>query len=226
MNIEWFSRKGAERDQNSDFTHIFESANYLYLIMVDPSNKGNNGNDFAHWWGALVVEEIKKEEFDNFYESLVNVMKKIQPKIRLDYLKETASYAILRITKTTLCVEVIHAGDCRVALRKEVELTYKTNVHTLANRSQWFGEEHYLCESRHLVTKTLNARRFSMPDYTKFQMNRSEILDVMSDGYWIEYLVIHKQVEGLCDDASRLSIDFSKLNCHSIDSDVVNYVFH
>jgi hypothetical protein len=223
MEINWLSKKGNERDINHDFLHIIKNKDITISLLIDASEKGSDGAGFSHYWGEKVITQLSESSLDSPLYEIINIMRSIQPNIRFNYLHETASFLMVRINSKSMLVDVIFNGDCRLACKLDGDIVYKNNVHTMANRHEWFEGEHYNSDLRHLVTRCLNAKRFYEPEVLEFSYSTYNTFMLMSDGYWAEHLGCKVPFEQVSDDASLLLISPFSNESSSFDSEIENY---
>ena len=79
-----------------------------------------------------------------------------QKQLKTQYLHEIASYIVLIYDKNTENWWVLHCGDCRLGIMQSGDITWLTNVHTLANAyGDFFKLHHYSEPNRHILTRCL-----------------------------------------------------------------------
>jgi serine/threonine protein phosphatase PrpC len=77
-------------------------------------------------------------------------------------------------------------------------------VHTLATSlNSTESEAPEQSPNRHILTRSLKAKRFTQPDVIPFEVGQGSII-LATDGYWVEHLIEHVPFNQLADDASYL----------------------
>lgn len=207
MNCSWFSRKGLCRADNRDYGGFLRKRNFILAIIVDASQKGQNGAGLA----ALIVNAVMDQAslVDNIDpHSVVEVLQVAHREARNDYLLETASYAI-SIHSSDGLGWAISCGDCRVGVVSDGKTEWISPVHSLANfKGEDFDGSHAQMPERHVLTRCWCSRRFERPDLVQFQLS-GRSLCLATDGYWLEHEWLNHPRPGLLDDASCLTIGVS-----------------
>ena len=148
-------------------------------------------------------------------QTVITLLKALQKELRKEYLLNIASYLILLVPKgaADIKAQVIHCGDCRLGTRlSDGSIIWQTNVHTAANpEGLWFSENDCSKPDRHILTRSLNARRFHTPDVQQLSFSDATRWLLCTDGYWAEHLLAKKSWLKLEDDASCLKISKQKL---------------
>ena len=218
MHYHWISQQGNERRINNDAALFIEHEQYYFAMIVDAAQKGQPSRAFTQFilnHMASGIVEISSPSMPHC-QTVITLLKNLQKKLRTDYLLNIASYLILLVPKwaTGLKAQVIHCGDCRLGARKsDGSIVWQTNVHTAANpEGLWFSGNDCSKPERHILTRSLNARRFHTPDTQQLSFSDATCWLLCTDGYWAEHLLTKKNWFELEDDASCLELSNQILN--------------
>ena len=212
MHYHWTSQQGNERRINNDAALFIEREEYCFAMLVDAAQKGQPDSAFTQFILNHMAAEIVETSSPSMPHSrtVITLLKALQKKLRKEYLLNIASYLILLVPKraTDLKAQVIHCGDCRLGTRLgDGSIVWQTNVHTAANpEGLWFSDDDCSKPERHILTRSLNARRFHTPDIQQLSFNDATHWLLCTDGYWAEHLLAKKSWLKLEDDASCLEI--------------------
>ena len=223
VSAQWFSKKGAARDRNSDACAVYSNENYCIAIIGDASETGSYGREFVIKWMASVVDKVANEAVLNC-EVILCIMKAAHQKLRFTFISSRACWSALFIDHQNEKTSTFSCGDCRIG--KEIEngiIMWLTPVHTMANWSgEEFLQEHALSDCRHRVTRTLNSKRFVEPEIREFAYQAQAIWILATDGYWIEQKMESVPLESLQDDASYFRVSIAVANQY-VDTDANNF---
>jgi serine/threonine protein phosphatase PrpC len=207
VGLHWFSQKGLSRKQNSDACSVFSSKSHVLALIGDASEHGLRGAEYIEQWMRYVVDEVANADAPTCQFVLAK-MRQGQAALRQRFPAERACYGALFIDHHIKAAWTFACGDCRVGLQIENDaFKWITPVHSRANwRGDEFTAEHAILESRHSVTRTLNSKRFQLPEIVKVEYNPSATWILATDGYWIEQQIQKIPIPELEDDASFLKI--------------------
>ncbi|WP_257279625.1 MULTISPECIES: hypothetical protein [unclassified Endozoicomonas] len=227
MHYHWISQQGNERRINNDAALFIEREEYCFAMLVDGAQKGQPGNAFTQFILNHMVAGIVEIDSPSMPQSqtVITLLRALQKELRKKYLLNIASYLILLVPKGTaeLKAQVIHCGDCRLGTRhNDGNIIWQTSVHTAANpEGLWFSESNCSKPERHILTRSLNARRFLTPDVRQLSCSDGTHWLLCTDGYWAEHLLAKKNWLELKDDASCLEIS-KQINFSTQNSDCQN----
>lgn len=212
MHYHWTSRQGNERGIYNDAALFIEREEYCFAMLVDAAQKGQPSSAFTQFilkHMAAEIVEISSPAMPRS-QTVIALLKALQKELRKEYLLNIASYLILLVPKGTAepKAQVIHCGDCRLGTRlSDGSIIWQTNVHTAANpEGFWFSDSDCSKPERHILTRSLNARRFHTPDVQQLSFSDTTHWLLCTDGYWAEHLLAKKSWLKLEDDASCLEI--------------------
>nr|WP_314860758.1 hypothetical protein [uncultured Undibacterium sp.] len=219
----WFSKKGAERNNNCDACALFSNEDYCLTIIGDASEKSHQGREFVTKWMTSVVAKVANEKILNC-EIIINIMKIVHQDLRLSFASSKACWSALFIDYINERTWTFSCGDCRIGQESEDgTIKWLTPVHTLAN---WCGEEflqkHASSDGRHQVTRTLNSKRFTDPEILEVSYAEQAIWILATDGYWIEQKMENVHPELLKDDASYFRVPNGVIN-QRVNTDADNF---
>lgn len=222
--IRWYSRKGQGRKQNCDVAGVIVKQNYLFAVVADAAeNSGRASAEYVYTWIKQLIDNISISEEIN-QNIVLEKMQDAYLCIRQQFLKEKACYCALLIDFSKSDVIAYSCGDCRVGWQYGDEcIRWFSVVHSIANwKGEEFSEKHAASPNRHIVTKSLNAKRFNFPDMVggTYKKNVSWIL--ATDGYWVDHQMQAILSENLIDDSSVLNILVEESGS-TIDSDCDNW---
>lgn len=210
MQIGWLSRQGKARLSNNDAAAFGRNGDYVLAILVDAAERGD-GQGLARHWSRTVVDVAVGGAQQLSPEGLVSIMRAEQQRLRQDYLHAIASYCCVLIDLQQQLIHVGHDGDCLVGLQRPgMPINWVNRPHNLQEQAIWPGEISGINESRHLLTRSLNARRFCIPDWQMTQLPWDGRLLLCSDGYWHEHLHSGIELQSVNDDASMLSLEYGE----------------
>jgi serine/threonine protein phosphatase PrpC len=207
VGLHWFSQKGLSRKQNNDACSVFSSSSHILALIGDASERGLRGAEYIEQWMRFVVDAAANADTPT-YQLVLQKMQQGQGILRQHFPTERACYGALFIDNHTKAAWAFSCGDCRVGLQMgNGEFKWMTPVHSMANwRGNEFTAEHTILESRHSATRTLNSRRFELPEIVEVEYNSSATWVLATDGYWIEQQIQKIPISKLEDDASFLKI--------------------
>jgi len=211
MYWQWVTRQGNERSTNNDAVGIVDTEAFFFTIIVDAAEKGDKGSMLATYWAQTIAKSVSKITAPST-DTIIDLMKEKQAVLRHDFLHEIASYTAILYDKNNNEGHALVCGDCRLGLQQAGDVTWLTNVQTLANADGIeFGPQHVKSQARHTLTRSLNAKRFTQPNIQKISLPKEAVWLLCTDGYWAEHLGEKKQWSSLADDASCLKIAHHKL---------------
>ncbi|RLA17929.1 MAG: hypothetical protein DRQ62_14410 [Gammaproteobacteria bacterium] len=223
MYWQWITRQGNERSTNNDAVGVVDTANYFFTIIVDAAEKGDQGTTLAKYWAQAITQNVGNITTPT-PDAIVELMQEKQQALRNQFLHEIASYTAILYDKNNNEGHAIISGDCRLGLQQAGDITWLTNVQTLANADgSFFGPQHLKKESRHTLTRSLNAKRFTQPEVSTITLPEGAVWLLCTDGYWAEHLCENKRWDQLADDASCLKIAHHKLPEEQSTKTVGNY---
>lgn len=130
-----------------------------------------------------------------------------QRELRQHYLHEIASYCCVLLDLRSHRLDVLHVGDCLAGIHQaDGQITWLTRPHTLSDQPFYASPAQVNDPAaRHLLTRSLNARRFCVPEHRRTTLATGAELLLCSDGYWHEHrqqgvalLQVHDDASGLC----------------------------
>jgi len=211
MYWQWATRKGNERITNNDAVGVVDTATYFFTIIVDAAEKGSKGSMLATHWAQIITQNVS-DTTELTPSAIIELMQEKQLALRDQFLHEIASYTAILYDKVNDEGYALVCGDCRLGLQHTGDITWLTNVHTLANSDgSFFASQHLKKDSRHTLTRSLNAKRFIQPEIQEVSLPKEAVWLLCTDGYWAEHLGENRPWRSLTDDASCLKIARHKL---------------
>ena len=207
MNITWQSQRGNQRRSNCDAVAIEYTKNYLLVMFVDAAEKSLSSQKFSQYWASSIIHQAA-DLTDHSPELLLDIMHQQQKQLRHQYLHEVASYCLLRLELNSGNFQLMSTGDCKAGVQEKGPIRWLTIPHR-ANHN--------------LLTRSLNAKRFLLPDIIESTLETGANLLLCSDGYWSEHLQQKTPFKQLTDDASVLKLAYGKRNL-SVTSDTDNLI--
>ncbi len=206
MDWQWTSRKGNDRKTNSDAAAVANDNQFFFAIIVDAAEKGGKGAQLAHFWVNEAAKKLIPLGMPTC-EQIVAVMRENHKFLRESYLCDIASYSALLLHHQSRNAWGIHCGDCRLGILRAGKIIWQSNPHTRANmRGEEFQAQDCSSSNRHKLTRSLNAKRFAIPDIQKIDWLEGDSWLLGSDGYWADYLGQKIPWDKLDDDASCMEI--------------------
>lgn len=210
MQVGWISRQGKARLSNNDAAAFGRKGDYVLAMLVDAAERGD-GQGLARHWSRTVIDAALGEAQQPSREGLVGIMRAEQQRLRQDYLHAIASYCCVLIDLQQQLLHVAHVGDCLLGIQRPGELiNWLNRPQNLQEQAIWPGAASGINESRHLLTRSLNARRFCSPDWQMTHLPFGARLLLCSDGYWHEHLRSGTNLQSINDDASMLSLEYGE----------------
>lgn len=191
MKIAWTSRKGQQRQYNSDAVALGYTGPYLVAVIVDAAERAvegrlrvginSQGKRLATYWAdSCLATMLKAHRADRgpdtlltTEEPLLTLLSQQQKALKAGYLHDIASYGVLILNTTTGDIRWWYTGDCRIGLRDQSGVIEWLNTpHRLENAplwQAWQGTEAAVLTmaeqetAKHTLTQSLNARRFTRP---------------------------------------------------------------
>ncbi|ARP85262.1 hypothetical protein CAL13_02795 [Bordetella genomosp. 9] len=187
---------------------MYVSTDKVVAIIVDGTVSGSHGGAYANHWVAKVItiaHQLDSLAPNDFIAAMRLAHKELHNGV---YVLETAAYAVLALNRAACSAWAINCGDCRVGqITATNEGRWLTPVHTAANAlGECFSREHAVMDARHILTRRLRAQRFDIPEVTWLDWNDAGPWVLATDGYWIDHLLLNRQLDDLEDDASVLSL--------------------
>lgn len=231
MQIEWRSRTGHHRTANSDAACYFVSEEFAIVGLVDAA-ESIDSQRFACDWARIIVQAAREASAPIDAGEILENLRAAQFNLRYTYLAERASYSLVAIHRQTGYATVFWAGDCLVGLltsnvESPSEVAWLCQPHTADTHLSAAG---VLIQSannlKHLITRSINARRFIPPDSVSLSVLPGQAVVMVTDGYWRENCTDCDSNHHKCsDDASRLTIDFNNGSLEIYwDTDVENLI--
>lgn len=207
MRIGWTSRQGRARVGNNDAAALGRKDHYVLAMLVDAAEKGN-GQGLARHWSRTVINAALGDAQQLNPAGLVGIMRAEQKQLRQHHLHAIASYSCVLVDLQQQLFHIAHIGDCQVGIQRPGEaINWLNRPHNLQDQVIWQGAASVTQESRHLLTRSLNARRFCAPDCFSADLPLDARLLLCSDGYWHEHLHLGLDLPSIKDDASVLSLE-------------------
>ncbi|GAB3373956.1 protein phosphatase 2C domain-containing protein [Azotobacter armeniacus] len=199
MQLIWSSRQGRQRASNNDALAVGRKDTWLVCMLVDAAARSVHSQRFAHYWGRQIVAQVLQEPLVNDGHSIIALLSREQAQLRDRFLLEIASYCLLCLDMETRNAQTFHVGDCLAGEMQGGAISWWASPHTL-NQEVPAG-------SRHTLTRSLNARRFAVPDVTIRHVPPGSTLVMATDGYWAECLLEGCPFGETQDDASYLTLE-------------------
>ncbi|TVP61268.1 MAG: hypothetical protein EA349_00460 [Halomonadaceae bacterium] len=216
MRIDWYSQKGQSRERNCDAASYCETSHGLAIGLVDASER-QASQQFAHHWAKTIVSAAVSSGFDLGGALITAALKEAQAGLRETFLHQIASYSLVVINRKSGAGAVLSVGDCLVGVSgtnkpSKSGTNWLNTPHTAEAQLQSHGlADAVLPGAQHLLTRSINARRFHEPDIHSFRICNGYKLILATDGYWREYggdaAVDLKQLQ---DDASYLALTWGE----------------
>ena len=216
IEVEWLSKKGRQRNFNNDAVAVSCVDGFLVAIIVDAAEKILNGrvlygeNDqgkrLANYWAetclsAIIDNDLLLDRF-RFFE----VLSAQHKKLKFDYLHDVAYYGVLIVDTKNNSADWYYVGDCLIG--QEGQDNRVSWLHSPDRANELF-EPSLESVSKHVITKSLNAKRFDYPDHLALDsVNNMGDLILATDGYWCEHLQDGVAMSDLEDDCSVLKIKY------------------
>lgn len=216
---QWSSKQGAERLENRDMCGLYCSENYTFAIVVDASSKGRSGIQFTETWVSELLRTLPNElPTQAQVIAAMHDAQRLLAQARL--FCERACYAALVLPhQAEIKPTAFICGDCSIGISvpecREVEwLSRSQTLASYCNKQLGDG----VVVSTNIVTRTLNARRFSPPISLQLPINTTGKWILATDGFTSAQ---NRVSENNADDASCLV-----LGMHSLivcETDRANY---
>ncbi|WP_299773942.1 hypothetical protein [uncultured Pseudoteredinibacter sp.] len=220
MNITWTSKQGSKRKLNSDAVAIAYVEQYLIAIIVDAAERefdgrlligiNDKGKRLAQHWADSCLCDIVSHVAYTDENVLIDILRSAQSQLRKHYLHDIASYGLLILNRDSYQFDWWFTGDCRVGTyQDQCEINWLNTPHRLVNQTFINGQNSHKTEGNasvqnQLLTRSLNAKRFSAPEKVSSCLDSTQGLVLATDGYWCEHLFQGGNLDDLEDDASRL----------------------
>jgi serine/threonine protein phosphatase PrpC len=207
MQVHWTSRQGRQRQLNCDAGALAVTSTQIIAMVVDAAEqRGPRPQHFANYWAQTITYQLAQSGSPVKADQACAILQQAQGQLRNDYLLEIGSYCLALLDTQGGKGVLLHAGDCiAAASQPDQPPRWLTEPHTLAQQA-WIQAP----ADRHRLTRSLNARRFTLPQCTEFSLAADDYLLLCTDGYWAEHLNEHKAITQLEDDASALRIELTQ----------------
>lgn len=217
MQIKWVSQKGKQRKFNNDAVAILYMGGFLVVVIADAAEKninrqvncGSNAHEkrLACYWVESCITAISDDKVTlTDKNKLFEILAGLQKKLKFYYLHDIACYGVLIVDCNKNIADWYYVGDC--LLGREDESGHLNWLHR-PHRISELLEEPLEPSDKYILTKSLNARRFTYPDHLALgKIDKGSGLVLATDGYWCEYLQDSTAIEDLEDDCSVLKIKY------------------
>lgn len=206
MQIGWISHQGLRRRSNNDAAAVGRKGDYLLAMLVDAAEQGD-GQALARHWARAVIGTALAEELPPDTVRLIRLMRAEQQQLRHHHLHAIASYCCALIDLQRRQLHLLQVGDCLAGIqRRDCNIDWLTRPHNLKEQLIWQDYPSATQNNRHLLTRSLNARRFCPPECQTVTFPPDVELMLCSDGYWYEHLQQGVGLEEVEDDASMLRL--------------------
>ena len=200
----WQSRRGNARSINCDGGVVSISRNCMVAAIFDGVGQTQPVQSYVQFWmryfakAALRLARFSVQMFRHFIEQGQYLGR------ASGYFWETLAYAAIVFDFEAHKAWAISCGDCRVGgLCSDGTIDWLTPVHTGANAfGEPFERENARLNQRHLLTKSLNTRRFCEPAILDIEISQAESAVLATDGFWLEHRLLGVAVDELEYDAS------------------------
>lgn len=222
MRIGWTSRQGRARLSNNDAAAFGRKDHHVLAILVDAAEKGD-GQGLSRHWSRTVIDAALGDAQQLSLTRLVGIMRTEQQRLRRHYLHAIASYSCVLIDLQQQLLHIAHVGDCLVGIQRPAEaINWLSRPQNLQEQAIWPTGASGVEETRHLLTRSLNARRFHSPSCLTTDLALDAQLLLCSDGYWHEHLQSGTDLQSVNDDASVLSMGYGEPTIE-LESDCDNF---
>ncbi|MEH6387445.1 MAG: protein phosphatase 2C domain-containing protein [Pseudomonas profundi] len=202
MHIQWTSRQGRRRANNCDAAALAITSSQLIVMLADAAERSDSSQRFAAHWCQTIIRQLSTLDTPLNPDLACTLIQQQQRLLRHDYLLECGSYCLLLLNLENRQGTLLHVGDCLVA------------AVILGQPPQWLNQAHSSQQqpgvgsnaNRHVLTRSLNARRFSHPHQSAVAFAAETELRFYTDGYWAEHISQSQPFDSLDDDASILTI--------------------
>lgn len=191
MRLDWFSKTGARRACNCDAACYGVTDLFLAVAIVDAA-EGAKAQAFAKHWAYMLVAAVDTCGSVREPKGLIHNLQKAQSELRHTFLHEFASYALAILDLRSNEGVLLAAGDCRACTGQQGDSSllnkdWLNRPHTADRQISEMGEP-YSVESglEHILTRSINAKRFVAPDAIPFSIRQGQQLILATDGYWRE----------------------------------------
>ncbi len=221
MRVEWTSQQGSRTRTNNDAAAVGRKGNCLLAMLIDGAERGEGQALARHWAISIITDALAADEPPEA-SALVRLMQERQRELRQHYLHEIASYCCVRLDMNSRRLDVLHVGDCLAGVcQPDGQIDWLTIPHTLS-RQPFYHSTPQASDpaSRHLLTRSLNARRFCAPEHRVTLLATGTELLLCTDGYWYEHRQQGVALSRVHDDASELRLSpWAMRVIHAPDSD-------
>ncbi|NIF71609.1 hypothetical protein F3J16_15645 [Burkholderia sp. Ap-962] len=178
----WHSSQGARCIENRDACGIYQCSAYTLSVVMDAFPRGKHGLPFNSAWMTRLLDGMKPEL--PAIADMLALLRQAQQQIRtMKYLAERASYLAALFPHGTREALAFHCGDCTLGIQSvDGKTRWLTPTHTLAD---FHGQRGWTPNptQRHILTRTLNARRFHHPEITALTAPPAGTWIIATDGY-------------------------------------------
>lgn len=207
MRVEWTSQQGSQTRTNNDAAAVGRKGNCLLAMLVGGAERGEGQALARHWAISIITDALAADEPPEA-SALVRLMQARQRELRQHYLHEIASYCCVRLDLNSRRLDVLHVGDCLAGVcQPDGQIDWLMIPHTLS-RQPFYHSTPQASDpaSRHLLTRSLNARRFCAPEHRVTMLATGTELLLCTDGYWYEHRQQGVALSRVHDDASELRL--------------------
>lgn len=189
MRVQWISRQGRRRRSNNDAAAVGFHDGIVIAVLVDAAeSRHGNGPGLARYWAQQLVTRITAEGQSD-HEDLRALLREEQQALRHRYLREKASYCLVRWDRTHNEILALHTGDCQLAIHPVGDdrrpCTGLLSLQNLQSQYAAMGRDpgQVPTENQHLLTASPNARRFSEPGCYRAVLGENDAIALSTDGY-------------------------------------------
>lgn len=230
MRIDWFSQTGSDRAKNCDAGCYGMTEQTIALAIVDAA-ESEKAQEFSRYWAETLVTAASTFGYSKDASRIFSELANTQSELRHQFLHAIASYALVVIHFPTGEGVMLSAGDCLVGISADNSIDlggvdWLNSPHTADRQMSEMGEVPRLESGiEHVLTRSINAKRFVPPEITSFLISEGQRLILATDGCWREPL---REANGQkSDDSSALSLTWTvgDLTVHQ-ESDTENLGTH
>jgi len=155
---------------------------YTFSIVMDAAPRGERGVQFNACWIAQVLDRMSPSLPS--IAAVLSLLHEAQQHLRTErFFVEKASYIAFLLPRDAQEAYAFCCGDCTLGLRsQDGRIEWLSRPHTLINALEELGMEADVSK-RHVVTRTLNARRFHAPEVQVIPANAAGSWVLATDGY-------------------------------------------
>ncbi len=182
----WFTKAGSVRQDNQDYAGIAQWGDSLFAVITDGVSSRSDSGPLACALTQYLVDLVIANAHPPTSADLTFYVQEAFERLKQSCSPNASAAFLAAYFSADKLMYAIHAGDCRIGLQSdEGPITWKTEVHSLANATAPLAEESLRGHpARNQLTRSFGTRRYKVPEITTLVCEYAEGATLATDGFW------------------------------------------